>query len=163
MQREIKFRVWDGTQWSHFTLGQSWTGWMQSVYDEHCLNGRKFCQSTGITDKNGVEIFEGDVIQFKYYNVYKRWWSNKHEIPKIEAEVEQQRNHVQLQIATVVFSDGCFILRDGYPLTLMDVKRGSRFKKGQTSQCDTEEKQWDFEVMGNVYETPEHVSRAVGV
>lgn len=63
MQREIKFRVWDGSQYSHFKIGQQFGGWAASVYDDHCLNGRKFEQFTGLHDKNGNEIWEGDFIQ----------------------------------------------------------------------------------------------------
>lgn len=63
MQREIKFRVWDGTQWSHFKIGQPFGDWASSVYDDHCLNGRRFFQNTGLIDRHGKEIWEGDIVK----------------------------------------------------------------------------------------------------
>ena len=127
------------------------------------LTRGKHYQFTGVQDKNGKDIYSGDIIQFKYYNVYRRWWSNLTDIPKIDAEVEKQKADVKTQLSIVTFNEGGFILQNGYPLTLSDVARGTRFKRGQTNSCDTEEMQWDFEVVGNIAEHPELIHRAVGV
>lgn len=69
--REIKFRVWDGSQWSYFKIGQTWGSWMESVYTDHCLNGRTFYQFTGLKDKNGREIYEGDIILIQIKHPFK--------------------------------------------------------------------------------------------
>ncbi len=75
MGREIKFRVWDGKQWSYFTIGQTMTSFMESVYDDHCLNGRLFLQYTGLKDKTGKEIYEGDIIAIETIQGIKAGWA----------------------------------------------------------------------------------------
>jgi len=63
MQREIKFRVWDKVkqEWHYFTPDnlsmyiKEWT--------DHRLNGDEFLQYTGLKDKQGKEIYEGDVVE----------------------------------------------------------------------------------------------------
>lgn len=51
--REIKFRAWDGTNME------------LPIYDVSIQYGnKKLMQYTGLKDKNGVEIYEGDIIKF---------------------------------------------------------------------------------------------------
>lgn len=77
--RQIKFRVWNGTKWDYFTLGEIRSFYMETVYNEHCLNGRIFYQFTGWHDKDGNEIYEGHKLSDYSGKEY-----------------------------TVVFNDGCF-------------------------------------------------------
>ncbi len=59
MNREIKFRVWDNVDYmsTPFTLQDIQSGKIQFTGDV------KIMQFTGLLDKNGKEIWEGDILK----------------------------------------------------------------------------------------------------
>jgi len=61
--RDIKFRVWFEGKWNYFKIGQSMTDYQYAIYSQCCLLGLKFYEYTGLKDKHGKEIYEGDIIQ----------------------------------------------------------------------------------------------------
>lgn len=57
-QREIKFRVWDKKDKEMFLCDI-----YEGIPYHHEKDRRKIMQYTGLKDKNGVEIYEGDIVE----------------------------------------------------------------------------------------------------
>jgi len=70
---EIKFRAW-GPNCKHMW---QWDG-LKDLIQEFGDNGEKIImQYTGLKDKNGVEIFEGDILQENGDSCFSVVWDEK--------------------------------------------------------------------------------------
>lgn len=65
--REIKFRAWDGKEMTDVPVNHS--GYRLNELLEGISDNYTLMQYTGLKDKNGVEIYEGDVMDSPRGNI----------------------------------------------------------------------------------------------
>jgi uncharacterized phage protein (TIGR01671 family) len=125
-QREIKFRVWDNVDamWGPYTLYD-----MQPPRSVEFTKDCPVMQYTGLKDKDGREIYEGDVIDLDSYPFYSGSLRN------YLGEVYWCARDHQWSVGLHVVSD-----------------RVSGSATGR-ALCEDDGEGW--KVVGNIYETPE--------
>lgn len=64
MTREIKFRAWDGERMRPVTLWGFSEEFVMTPRGSSGIEDYKIMQYTGLNDKNGKEIYEGDIVKW---------------------------------------------------------------------------------------------------
>jgi uncharacterized phage protein (TIGR01671 family) len=95
MSREIKFRAWDGKGMLGMPLDgmyglERFFGFLSANMERGNVHSYKLMQYTGLKDKNGLEIYEGDIVAIPYVTP----------IGQVTDDVDTKR--------VVEFANGCF-------------------------------------------------------
>lgn len=94
--REIKFRAWDFTEnemmdTSELPYGVQYNkNKIEIISQKNCFI---FMQYTGLKDKNGVEIYEGDIIKGGVYLAYEVKWDCEDNGWNISSEYNIKTNY----------------------------------------------------------------------
>lgn len=62
MMREVKFRQRNKNNGSFYYWGFFYSEWIQPLVQDNYISPEESDQYTGLLDKNGVKIYEGDVV-----------------------------------------------------------------------------------------------------
>lgn len=131
--RDIKFRVWNDidkkmVDWS--TLKLLPTLIVSSAYNKQ--KHYKLMQYTGLKDKSGIEIYEGDIV--KAFTVFGMTYD-------YSFEDDNDPNNIY----EILFDDGCF-----------QFKNTKQWSDGSNDWRSIENVElFKVEVIGNIYENPE--------
>lgn len=155
--REIKFRGYDPDtkRWKVFTL--KWL--MKGPYNICAKSGKPFkwvCESTGLHDKNGKEIWEGDIL------AHTSWVQNKvNGSPQDDFSDNQVIEGVLLRLNKNPYPIHRDFIRNPYRIVEYvdsdEFYQATGFFSPFIGSCKPKE----FEVLGNIYENPELIEKGM--
>lgn len=134
--REIKFRGWDkrNNKWFHrdliiLTNAAFYPSYTELEKGDSLFDYEyKIMQYAGLKDKNGKEIYEGDIVSFDLYG------------------------NGEIEIGTIIFSKASFVAQTDYSPALDGTHHGRSltYQLGSLIRNDK-----NVEVIGNIYENPD--------
>lgn len=152
MTREIEYRAWDGHEMHHNVVIVDGIaikrGFFATAFKEEAKAGKPM-EYTGIKDKNGVKIFEGDILEFEW-------------------RVENSQCTTQ---GAVYFEEGAFkIWKAGWMHDFVrwwdrSARLGDRSVTRESKITGHRwQESWDnFQVAGNIYEHPHLIEKGATV
>lgn len=146
--REIKFRAWDKEKkkWARMNL-DIWGEWQGAgmcqvseegepdIFEHNSCDRFIWQQFTGLKDKNGKEIYEGDVIENGDYNGY-----DSEKIKKMSIDEKIQKGWIKIVDHFIAQDSEYAYITSGFLFPSGQLKRGNILE--------------NILVLGNIYENP---------
>ena len=142
-----RYRVWDKLDKEIYEVGE--IHWSRGEFDfigdgitfKRDADEVELMQSTGLFDKNGKEIFEGDILKFN-----DEWAEYCHE-GYVDGSVEG------INFVEVVRGEACFEFgKTKYPESSLFIRMEDEHL---TFAELIKSRDFEFEIIGNIYENPE--------
>lgn len=177
MKREIKFRAWDSVnkKWFHGCEIYGSGFWLGHRADEEgdgvfSVSPKKDCQLvqfTGLKDRNGKEIYEGDIVKMSRFNGiynYEGFCEIVFRLNKFTLEKRSDSNKSMNSDSmyfeeeneyTETYCELCCSWIGGKRWRGMELVSECRCKSTKLSHKKTKTYSSLLEIIGNIYENPE--------
>ena len=151
--REIKFRAKHGKEWVYGDLHllSKMPHIHTDPFTKKSINIETICQYTGLKDKNGKEIYEGDILRVEEFKNESGPIEKSEEFYEV-FDLEDMKGEKQREYTSPVsWEDGAFVISVN--------RKGDTDLSALFGDMRLSFPIFIFEVIGNIYDNPELINK----